>query len=59
MRRDMLSDLDGEDGEDEETLPPGKKAGIAKEEEVDWEGVEWEEMVSPTKKVLSMEVSLW
>jgi len=55
MRRDMLTDLDGEEEDDgDEGLPPGRKA---EEEEADMEGVDWEEMVSPTKRVLSMDVS--
>ena len=52
MRRDMLVD----EGEDEDQSEPSIKA-IVKEEE-DMDGVVWLDMISPTKRVLSMDVGL-
>lgn len=66
IRRDMLSELEG----DEDDLavgvkPPTSTNGAvadngkdtAKPKE-DYEGVDWESMVSGTKRVLSMDVSI-
>jgi hypothetical protein len=64
MRRDMLTQLGGED---EERVRFGVKPAsgeqdrAAKEEikeEKGYEGIDWESVVSGTKKVLSMDVSL-
>lgn len=52
MRRDMLTDL----GDDEED-GPGRTVGKPKKVDEDLDGLEWEDMVSPTKRVLSMDVS--
>ncbi len=53
----MLTDV----GDDEEESPLGPKKedanGEKEKEKEDWEGVQWEELVSPTKRVLSMDVS--
>lgn len=65
MRQEMLSDLkDGEDTDSlkfglptsEEDGPPRDDQRL-KEPEKDYSGVDWESMVSGTKRVLRMEVS--
>jgi hypothetical protein len=64
MRRDMLTQLGGED---EERVRFGVKPASDEQErdakaeikeEKGYEGIDWESMVSGTKKVLSMDVSL-
>jgi len=62
MRRDMLSQLGGEDEENVRFSfkPPTEAAQIKEEEQKEtkgYEGVDWESMVSGTKKVLTMDVS--
>ena len=65
MRRDMLSQLGGDDEGDvrfgvrpksaRDDLPPTREEEVKQEKQ--WEGVDWESMVSGTKKVLAMDVS--
>lgn len=62
MRRDMLSQLGGEDEENVRFTfkPPSEAAKIKEEEQREtrgYEGIDWESMVSGTKKVLTMDVS--
>jgi len=62
MRRDMLTQLGGEDEENVRfTFKPPSEIAKAKEEEQKetkgYEGIDWESMVSGTKKVLTMDVS--
>jgi len=60
MRRDMLADL----GDEEDDVTFGRKGeaeekrkkGETGEEAEEMDGVNWEEMVSPIKRVLSMDV---
>lgn len=73
MRRDMLAEMEvnnddgsGRDGDVRFGIPGAKElaaemaaAKAAKEEEEASAGVDWDEMVSGTKRVLSMTVSLW
>jgi len=61
MRRDMLSQLGGDDEENVRfSFKPPTEAAKVKEEEQKgtkgYEGVDWESMVSGTKKVLTMDV---
>jgi len=58
----MLTQLGGEDEENVRFTikPPSEAAKIKEEEQKEtkgYEGVDWESMVSGTKKVLSMDVS--
>lgn len=58
----MLTQLGGEDEENVRFTikPPSESARIKEEEQKEikgYEGVDWESMVSGTKKVLSMDVS--
>ena len=66
MRRDMLSQFGGEEEgdvrfgvrsavKDEDERPPTKEEEVKREKR--YEGVDWQSMVSGTKKVLTMDVS--
>jgi hypothetical protein len=63
MRRDMLSQLGGENEENVRfslKVPSDEVARVKEEEQKEskgYEGVDWESMVSGTKKVLTMDVS--
>ena len=63
MRRDMLSEF----GDEEDVLSmrgsakseAAKVNGGGENEDEEVEGVDWQAMVSPTKRVLAMEVSVF